>query len=139
MRYEKEALTLDEQVELLRSRGLQGDLRRLHERLRDVSYYRLTGYLRPFRDTNDRFRLPRARSLRTCLPRATRPAQALGRRELVAPRVRTAVAAVPGCNLTSPGPLPPSPPARGGQTGVVALCYESGRAGAKGPERNPCR
>lgn len=56
MRYAKDPLTLDEQVELLRSRGLQGDLRRLRDRLRDVSYYRLAGYLFPFRATDDTFR-----------------------------------------------------------------------------------
>lgn len=47
--YRKPALTFDEQAGLLLSRGLIGDRALLIQRLEAVNYYRLSGYLYPFR------------------------------------------------------------------------------------------
>jgi abortive infection bacteriophage resistance protein len=55
MKYAKPALTIEQQVQLLQSRGLVGDPARMASRLREVSYYRLAGYTFPFRDSNDMF------------------------------------------------------------------------------------
>jgi len=49
MKYEKPALTFEEQADLLLSRGLIADRMELLARLRSVSYYRLSGYWYPFR------------------------------------------------------------------------------------------
>lgn len=49
MKYEKEVLTFAAQADLLLSRGLEADRDELIRRLEAVSYYRLSGYLYPFR------------------------------------------------------------------------------------------
>ena len=49
MEYSKNPLTYDEQVDLLISRGLRVDRETLIQILKNVNYYRLTGYLYPFR------------------------------------------------------------------------------------------
>lgn len=51
MRYEKEPLTFETQADRLIGRGLQADRGELIRRLKAVSYYRLSGYLYPFRIT----------------------------------------------------------------------------------------
>ena len=63
VKYQKPPLSIDEQVNLLRARGLQGEETEMAEKLRDVSYYRLSGYMFPFRilgslpgATSDQFR-----------------------------------------------------------------------------------
>ena len=49
MIYDKRALTLEQQADLLLQRGLAADREALIGRLRAVNYYRLKGYLHPFR------------------------------------------------------------------------------------------
>lgn len=49
MRYEKPALTVEDQARLLLSRGVIGDEREIASVLGRVSYYRLQGYWHPFR------------------------------------------------------------------------------------------
>ena len=49
MKYTKRPLTFDEQVEQMVTRGLEGDPARIRNRLQSVNYYRLTGYLYPYR------------------------------------------------------------------------------------------
>jgi abortive infection bacteriophage resistance protein len=49
MEYKKPALTYEEQADLLLSRGLIAERSFLIEKLRSVNYYRLSGYLYPFR------------------------------------------------------------------------------------------
>lgn len=49
LRYEKKALTFEAQANLLIQRGLLADHKELVKRLKAVSYYRLAGYLYPFR------------------------------------------------------------------------------------------
>lgn len=49
MRYAKPPLTVEDQADLLISRGMDAERDLLIERLRVVSYYRLTGYWYPFR------------------------------------------------------------------------------------------
>ena len=49
MKYPKQPLTFDKQVNLLLSRGLLGDPILMCERLSSVNYYRLSGYLYPYR------------------------------------------------------------------------------------------
>src|SRR4030042_1376333 len=49
MEYSKNPLTYDEQAYLLISRGLRVDREALIQILKNVNYYRLTGYLYPFR------------------------------------------------------------------------------------------
>ena len=57
MRYDKAPKTFDEQADLLLSRGLIADRAQLIRRLRVTSYFRLTGYLHPFREPGaDRYR-----------------------------------------------------------------------------------
>ncbi len=56
MQYSKPALTYEEQADLLLWRGLQADRGLLISRLKRVNYYRLSGFLYPFRDHNDRFK-----------------------------------------------------------------------------------
>jgi len=55
MKYEKTPLLFSEQVDLLVKRGLEGDPKLMEERLTSVNYYRLTGYLYPYRkpDSDD--------------------------------------------------------------------------------------
>ncbi|HEY5894836.1 MAG TPA: Abi family protein [Chthoniobacterales bacterium] len=49
MKYEKPALSFEAQADLLISRGLEADRDQLIRRLRATSYFRLSGYLYPFR------------------------------------------------------------------------------------------
>ncbi len=49
MRYEKQPKTFPEQADLLLTRGLIADREHLIRRLQVTSYFRLTGYLHPFR------------------------------------------------------------------------------------------
>jgi abortive infection bacteriophage resistance protein len=49
MKYEKKPTTFEEQADKLLSRGLVADREELLQRLNAVSYYRLSGYLYPFR------------------------------------------------------------------------------------------
>jgi len=55
MKYAKPPLTFAEQADLLISRGLEGDRDLMIERLSSVNYYRLSGYLYPFRGSGDSF------------------------------------------------------------------------------------
>jgi abortive infection bacteriophage resistance protein len=55
MRFEKPPLTFEQQADLLLSRGLEAERSVLENRLRAVSYYRLSGYWYPFLDADDRF------------------------------------------------------------------------------------
>lgn len=52
MNYPKQPLTFEEQAEHLLKRGLIADKALLIKRLSSVSYYRLSGYLHPFRQTD---------------------------------------------------------------------------------------
>lgn len=56
MRYTKPPRTFNEQAELLLSRGLIADKSFLIDKLKAVSYYRLSGYLFPFRNEDDSFK-----------------------------------------------------------------------------------
>ena len=56
MIYSKPALTFDQQVELLVSRGMTGDRDLMRTRLATVNYYRLSGYWYPFRNPDDSFK-----------------------------------------------------------------------------------
>ncbi len=49
MKYEKYALTLEEQADLILDRGLVAERAELIMRLQAVNYYRLSGYLHPYR------------------------------------------------------------------------------------------
>lgn len=49
MKYDKQPLLFDEQADLLLRRGMAGDRDIMIRRLRQVSYYRLSGYAFPFR------------------------------------------------------------------------------------------
>lgn len=51
MIYTKQALTLEDQADLLISRNLQANKTELIEILQHISYYRLSGYLYPFKKT----------------------------------------------------------------------------------------
>ena len=52
MHYTKPPLDFSQQADLLISRGLQANKKELQNFLEKVNYYRLTGYLYPFRKTN---------------------------------------------------------------------------------------
>lgn len=56
MRFTKPALTLDEQADLLLSRGMIGDKSLIIQRLSFVNYYRLSGYWYPFRISDNSFK-----------------------------------------------------------------------------------
>jgi len=56
MIYAKKALTLEQQADLLLARGLVADRDELIQRLKVVNYYRLSGYLYPFRQPDDSYR-----------------------------------------------------------------------------------
>jgi abortive infection bacteriophage resistance protein len=56
MRYAKPPLSFGEQADLLLSRGLIADKSYLLDKLKSVSYYRLSGYLFPFRNPDDSFK-----------------------------------------------------------------------------------
>ena len=49
MKYDKRPFTFEEQVQRLIERGLLGDPAVMRERLASVNYYRLSGYLHPYR------------------------------------------------------------------------------------------
>jgi abortive infection bacteriophage resistance protein len=55
MKYTKPPLTYQAQADLLIARGLIADKADLVEKLRAVNYYRLSGYLYPFRNPDDTF------------------------------------------------------------------------------------
>lgn len=52
MRYTKSALTVEQQADQLITRGLTANRDELIKRLKAVNYYRLSGYLYPFRQTD---------------------------------------------------------------------------------------
>jgi abortive infection bacteriophage resistance protein len=56
MKYAKAALTFEQQADKLLGRGLVADRSALINRLKAVNYYRLSGYLYPFRNPDDTFR-----------------------------------------------------------------------------------
>jgi abortive infection bacteriophage resistance protein len=57
MQYDKGHLSFEEQAERLIARGLIADKALLVKRLKDVNYYRFTGYLHPFRlENSDNYR-----------------------------------------------------------------------------------
>lgn len=56
MKYEKPFLSLEQQADLLIGRGLKADPQELKALLSSISYYRLTGYLYPFRETGESYR-----------------------------------------------------------------------------------
>ena len=56
MKYSKPPLTIDEQVELLRKRGMEGNPDVMAQRLTAVNYYRLSSYWYTFRNADDTFR-----------------------------------------------------------------------------------
>ena len=56
MKFEKPPLTFDQQADLLLARGLVTDKSALIARLEVVNYYRLSAYLYPFRESDDRLR-----------------------------------------------------------------------------------
>ena len=53
MKYLKPALSFQEQADLLISRGLLADRDELISYLKQVNYYRVTGYLYPFKQSDD--------------------------------------------------------------------------------------
>lgn len=59
MKYDKPPLSFEEQADLLIKRGLIADREFLIDRLKSVNYYRLSGYLYPYRQSksNDNFKL----------------------------------------------------------------------------------
>jgi abortive infection bacteriophage resistance protein len=56
VKYEKPFKTFEEQAEILLSRGLEADKATLISRLETVNYYRISGYLYPFRTPDDQFK-----------------------------------------------------------------------------------
>ncbi|MFC1606521.1 Abi family protein [Candidatus Latescibacterota bacterium] len=56
MRYTKLPLSFDEQADLIFSRGLISDRDRLISCLSSINYYRLSGYLYPYRNPDDTFK-----------------------------------------------------------------------------------
>jgi abortive infection bacteriophage resistance protein len=56
VKYDKPPLTLQEQADLLLSRGMKGDRVVMMDRLAVVNYYRLSGYWHPFRNPDSTFR-----------------------------------------------------------------------------------
>ncbi len=56
MKYAKPALSFEEQADLLLQRGMVGDRDEMIRRLARVSYYRLSGYSFPFRQSDNTFR-----------------------------------------------------------------------------------
>src|SRR5271157_2501643 len=56
MEYTKPPLTFQEQAEKLLSRGLIADKEELVKRLKCVNYYRLSGYLYPYRNPDDTYK-----------------------------------------------------------------------------------
>ena len=56
MKYTKPHLTIEQQVELLRSRGMQGDPDFMASCLQQANYHRLAAYWHPFRESDHSFR-----------------------------------------------------------------------------------
>lgn len=56
MKYDKPPLSFEEQADLLIKRGHIADKTLLVSRLKNVNYYRLSGYLYPYRQANDNFK-----------------------------------------------------------------------------------
>jgi abortive infection bacteriophage resistance protein len=56
MKYDKPPLSFEEQADRMIQRGLIADRSLLVERLKQVNYYRLSGYLFPYRQPDDRFK-----------------------------------------------------------------------------------
>lgn len=56
MKYTKPPLTFEEQAEKLINRGLESEKKELIQTLQSVSYYRLSGYLYPFRNNDDTYK-----------------------------------------------------------------------------------
>lgn len=56
VKYSKPALTFEAQADLLSQRGLDANRDQLIAILQSVSYYRLSGYLYPFRNVDDTFK-----------------------------------------------------------------------------------
>ncbi len=56
MKYNKPALTFPQQADRLVMRGLGGNRELIEKRLAAVNYYRLSGYLYPFRNPDDTFK-----------------------------------------------------------------------------------
>lgn len=56
MKYTKPPKTFEEQADLLIERGLIADRERLIKKLRHINYYRLSGYLFPFKVKNEQFK-----------------------------------------------------------------------------------
>jgi len=52
LKYEKEAISLEDQADKMLRRGLNADRDELMMRLQAVNYYRLSGYLHPYRIRN---------------------------------------------------------------------------------------
>ncbi|OGF50955.1 MAG: hypothetical protein A2231_06495 [Candidatus Firestonebacteria bacterium RIFOXYA2_FULL_40_8] len=57
MQYNKPSITFEQQAEQLINRGLVADKFQLIECLKNVSYYRLSGYLYPFKNPDDTFKI----------------------------------------------------------------------------------
>lgn len=55
MKYTKPAKTFEEQADLLIERGLIAEREQLIKKLQNVNYYRLSGYLFPYKDKNENF------------------------------------------------------------------------------------
>lgn len=53
MKYTKQHLSLEQQAELLLSRGLVADKQKLMECLSNIGYYRLSAYWHPYRVRRD--------------------------------------------------------------------------------------
>lgn len=56
MKYDKLPLSFEEQADRLIRRGLVVDKTLLVARLKNVNYYRLSGYLYPYRQPDDTFK-----------------------------------------------------------------------------------
>ncbi len=56
MRYDKPPLSFEEQADHLIQRGLVVDKSLFVDRLKNVNYYRLSGYLYPYRQADDTFK-----------------------------------------------------------------------------------
>lgn len=57
MQYQKEFMTFEEQAELIISRGMEADREQLIMHLKDVGYYRLSGYWHGFKNADNSFKV----------------------------------------------------------------------------------
>ncbi len=73
MKYAKPTLTFEQQADQLLAHGLQANREILITRLKAVNYYRLGGYLYPFRNSDDTYKpsTTLAAAFRTTLRRIT--------------------------------------------------------------------